>query len=88
MSIQHHFEFNEWEKAFASFYARKKQDEALCLVVSEGPYVSGYWIEPSSGAEPDSESSIYYTVKDARRLEARIRRRRNSGTSLSLGLVV
>lgn len=86
--MQWHFEFNQWEEAFELFYRRKASDETLAFVVSTASEVSGYWIEPASGAEADDETQVYTSVEDVKRLERRIRNRRKRTKSLSLGGVM
>ena len=86
--MQWHFEFNQWEEAFELFYRRKELDDTLAFVVSTAPEVSGYWIEPASGAEPDEHTDVYNLVADVKKLERRIRRRRALTNSVSLGDVV
>lgn len=88
MSSQWHFEFNDWERAFDLFYRRKERDDTLVFVVSTGPEVSGYWIEPSSGAEPDRYTKVYSCVEDVRKLEKRVRRKIARTQSLSPGKVI
>jgi hypothetical protein len=104
MTDQWHFEFKDWEEAFKFFYRKRcgeklKDDSGkvlgfregnpdLVFVVSTGCYVSGYWVEPSEGAKPDSETAVYRTVGEVRRLERRIRRARSKTVNLSLGGVV
>lgn len=83
--MQWHFEFNDWESAFELFYRRKERDESLAFVVSTAPEVSGYWIEPSSGAEPDEHTQVYNLVADVKKLERRIRRKRARTKAVSLG---
>lgn len=86
--MQWYFEFNQWEEAFELFYRRKERDDALAFVVSTADGVSGYWVEPSSGAEPDEHTAVYNLVADVKKLEQRVRRKRNSTRSLSLGKVI
>lgn len=86
--MQWHFEFNQWEEAFELFYRRKERDDTLAFVVSTGPEVSGYWIEPSSGAEPDDTTQVYNLVADVKKLERRIRSKRSRTKAVSLGGVL
>lgn len=86
--MQWHFEFQDWEQAFELFYRRKERDDTLAFVVSSGDYVSGYWIEPSAGAEPDEHTQVYNLVEDVKKLERRIRRKRERTKSLSIGGVM
>lgn len=86
--MQWYFEFKDWEEAFELFYRRYQRDPALAFVVSSAPEVSGYWIEPASGAEPDQHTQVYNRIEDVRRLERRIRRKRSNTKSLALGTVV
>lgn len=86
--MQWHFEFNQWEEAFALFYRRKERDSELVFVVSSVAEVSGYWIEPASGAEPDDHTQVYDRISDVKRFERRIRSHRNKTNSLSLGRVI
>lgn len=102
--MQWHFEFKDWEEAFATFYRKRcgeelkgddgkplgfrKGDPNLVFVVSTASYVSGYWIEPRAGAKADAETAIYRTVRAVRSLERRIRRERAKTVNLSLGGVV
>jgi hypothetical protein len=86
--MQWHFEFNEWEEAFALFYRRKASNGTLAFVISTDSEVSGYWIEPASGAEPDEHTKVYSRVADVRKLERRIRNKRAQSKSVSLGGVV
>lgn len=86
--MQWHFEFNEWGQAFELFYRRKERDDTLCFIVSTGPEVSGYWIEPCSGAEPDDNTRVYQTIKEVKALENRVRRKRNHTSAVSLGGVI
>jgi hypothetical protein len=86
--MQWHFEFNEWEEAFELFYRRKASDDTLAFVISTGFEVSGYWIEPASGAESDEHTKVYNRVADVRKLERRIRNKRAQTKSVSLGGVV
>ena len=101
---QYHYKFNQWEEAFKDFYHRhggeklyaddgeylgfRQGDSTLCFIISRASEVSGYWIEPSSGAEPDDETEIYYTLADVKKLERRIRRQRSKTNALSLGGVI
>lgn len=102
--MQWHFEFKDWEEAFKMFYRKRcgeeltdengkvlgflKGDPDLVFVISTGSYVSGYWIEPASGAEANSNTKVYRTVREVKQLERRIRRAREKTVSLSLGSVV
>lgn len=102
--MQWHFEFKDWEEAFAFFYRKRcgeelkddnggalgsrKGDPNLVFVVSTASYVSGYWIEPREGAKADAETTVYRSVGAVRRLERRIRRERAKTVNLSLGGVV
>jgi hypothetical protein len=86
--MQWHFEFYEWERAFAEFYRRKAEDPLLCLVVAPEGYGSGYWIEPCSGGVDVGDSRPYNLVKDVKALERRIRRKRERTKSVSLGGVM
>lgn len=86
--MQWHFEFNQWEEAFEVFYRRKKRDDTLAFIVSTEPQVSGYWIEPASGAEPDHYTRVYNLVTDVKKLERRIRRARAGTKAVSLGGVI
>lgn len=86
--MQWHFEFNQWEEAFELFYRRKERDDTLAFVVSTAPEVSGYWIEPSSGAESDEYTHVYNLVEDVKKLERRIRRKRSRTDAVSLGGVI
>lgn len=86
--MQWHFEFKDWKEAFELFYRRKERDETLAFVVSSGDGVSGYWIEPASGAEPDEHTQVYNRVEDVKKLELRIKRKRARTKSLSLGGVI
>lgn len=86
--MQWHFEFNEWKEAFETFYRRKAKDDTLAFVISTEPYASGYWIEPSSGAEPDEATKVYNLVADVKKLERRIRNKMARTKSLSLGGVL
>jgi hypothetical protein len=78
-----HFEFMNWEAAFAEFYRRKESDPSLCLVISTGAYVSGYWIE--SNPKPDPTAFIYRSMAAVRDLESRVRRARAATSAVSLG---
>lgn len=62
--MQSHFEFHEWEQAFAEFYRRKAEDPTLCFVVAPDGYGSGYWIEPCSGGVDVGNSEPYNLVED------------------------
>lgn len=100
--MQWHFEFKDWEEAFAFFYRKRCGEELfdddgnrlgrregnpnLVFVISTAPYVSGYWVE--EGAESDNETTVYRTVEDVRRLEQRVRSARAETVNLSLGGVV
>jgi hypothetical protein len=53
-----------------------------------GLYVSGYWIEPASGAEPDEHTRVYNLVADVKKLERRIRRKREREKAVILGGVI
>lgn len=86
--MQWHFEFHDWEQAFELFYRRFKGDPTLAFVVSTAPEVSGYWIEPASGAEPDEHTHVYNRVEDVKKLERRIRRKRERTKSVSLGGII
>lgn len=102
MNEQYHFDFKDWEAAFAMFYRKRcgevykdengevlgsrKGNPKIALVVSTNAYSSGYWIE--EGAEPDDDTKVYKTVAAVRRLEKRIRQKRESTVNLSLGGVV
>lgn len=101
MSEQWHFEFKDWEEAFATFYRERcgeqvtdaaghvlgfrKGDPNLVFVISTACDVSGYWIEPAGGAESNSEATVYRDVSAVNRLERRIRHERESTVNLSLG---
>jgi hypothetical protein len=102
--MQWHFEFKDWEEAFAMFYRKhagetlkgddgrvlgfRKGNPDICLVISTHPYTSGYWIE--EGAEPDAEAGafVYRTLEEVRELEGRVRTAREQTVNLSLGGVV
>src|SRR4051812_36665366 len=102
MPMQWHFEFKDWEEAFAFFYCKRCGEELkgddgkslgfregnpkLVFVVSTAFYVSGYWVEV--GAEADANTTVYRSVRAVRRLEKRIRRERAKTVNLSLGGVV
>jgi hypothetical protein len=99
---QWHFEFKDWEEAFAFFYRKRcgeelkgddgkslgfrEGDPNLVFVVSTGSYVSGYWIE--EGAINDEHTRVYRTLSAVKALERRIRRAREKTVNLSLGGVV
>jgi hypothetical protein len=85
--MQWHFEFKDWESAFELFYRRKQRDDSLVFVISTASYVSGYWVEPSEGAEPDAHTTVYRTVEEVQRLERRVRRACADTVNLSVGLV-
>lgn len=82
-----YFAFRDWERAFATFYRMKREDETLRLVIDSHPYTSGYWIEKGRSST-GTEIGVYNTVDEVKRLEQRLRRRRASRISLSLGGVV
>ena len=86
--MQWHFEFNRWEEAFELFYRRKERDDTLAFLIRTAPEVSGYWIEPSSGAEPDENTQVYHLVADVKRLERRIRSKRAGTKGLSMEGVI
>lgn len=102
--MQWHFEFNQWEEAFKFFYRKRlgeklydddgkylgfrEGDPTLAFIVSSDSYVSGYWIEPSSGAESDDTTQVYNLVADVRKLERRIRNKRARTKAVSLGGVM
>lgn len=85
--ILKHFEFRDWEKAFASFYRMKRDDDSLRLVIDSHPYTSGYWIEKGKEST-GTEIGIYNTVDEVKRLEQRLQRRRARTNAPSLGRVV
>lgn len=102
--MQWHFEFNEWEEAFELFYRRRcgeelkddsgkllgfrQGDPTLAFIVSTDTCVSGYWIEPASGAESDEHATVYNLVEDVKKLERHIKRKRASTNAVSLGGVI
>jgi hypothetical protein len=86
--MQWHFEFQDWEAAFELFYRRREREDTLAFVVSIAPEVSGYWIEPASGAESDEHTQVYNLVADVKKLERRIRNKRARTKAVSLGGVI
>lgn len=86
MSEQWYFEFNEWKQAFAQFYRWKARDASFCLVISEDPYVSGYWVERN--AEPDEETHVYLSLESVRELEVRVRAAVKNQRGFAMGTVV
>lgn len=99
---QFHFEFNEWEEAFAMyrrkhcgerFYdetgrylGKRKGDPSIMLLISTAPETSGYWIERD--AEPDEYTHIYLSLREVKNLERRVRRRIANSQSHATGLIL
>lgn len=99
---QYHFDFKDWEDAFATFYRKRcgeqykdangeilgsrKGNPKIVFVISTGTYTSGFWVE--EGAQNDKNTRVYKTVAAVRNLERRIRQARAGTVNLSLGGVV
>ena len=100
--LQLHFEFHEWEEAFARFYRERngyelrdedgsvlgfrKGNPDAVFVVSTDTWVSGYWIEED--AEDDAYTKVYRTVEAVKDLEARVRKARGATNALNMGGVI
>jgi hypothetical protein len=67
-----HFEFKDWKEAFQTYYKEVEKDPSLQLILSTHPYSSGYWIE--QGQLEDRYSYIYSGMREAKKLEQRIKR--------------
>jgi hypothetical protein len=89
-----HFEFNEWEAAFKTFYEDKEANPNKVLVVSIHPYSSGYWIQETKliGGELDPKTDancrVYETVEEVKAFEKRVTEAREKTKNLSLGGVI
>lgn len=61
-------------------------DRDYCLVISEAPYVSGYWVEQC--ARPDEHTSVYETMDQVVALHRRVIKARESTNAAALGGIV
>lgn len=101
MAEQYHYEFNQREEAFEQFYRKRlgkhiladdgrvlgfrKGNPHFYFVISTAADVSGYWVEED--AEEDEHTTVYRSVRSVRRLEQRLRRKREATVNVSIGLV-
>lgn len=65
-------------------------DDSLVFIVSTDSYTSGYWIETAESAgEPDDKTTIYTSIDEVRKLEARVRRaRKRAGNAVAFAKFV
>lgn len=69
---QMNFEFNQWEEVFKTWKENLPiYGDNMQLVISEGEWVSGYWIEPK-GTELLKDDHVYIG-KQVDELETRVR---------------
>lgn len=71
-----HFEFKDWEAAFAYYYEVEDSLPGYSLVISTHWVTSGYWIERDPKPTQSEPELISYKGKEAvKALEDRIRER-------------
>jgi hypothetical protein len=81
-----HWDFADYEEAFASFYRMKPDNDSLVLVISTDAYVSGYWLEKET--VPNKSTHVYRTLADVKALHRRVGRAIATQKSHALGFVV
>lgn len=84
-----HFDFKDWEKAFATFYRLHcgypimndkneqigfyKGDTNYCLIISTNWTTSGYWVEKYANEQITSTDIVYKTLDEVKYLEKKLR---------------
>lgn len=61
-----HFDFCDWQKAFACFFVEKAKDERVRMVVATHWTSSGYWVEIDPKA--NEHDRVYQTNKEVQGL--------------------